>query len=172
MCPKRSVQPHLRGKCPRNSVAHCRSVGLDVAAADQLLPARVLGRLKRGELLGRVEHQLKTEVEQALLDPTYPQYASNQVGLNAVVFGKGFSAMLQLLQNAIGRDLVASPRVTLPEGKSLVVDGFLTVDEVRELENREPLAETISEDPVIAEVASDPEENEDPNMTEDSANGA
>lgn len=54
---------------------------------------------------------------QALLDPTYPQYASNQVGLNATVFGKGFSAMLQLLQNAIGRDLVASPRVTLPDGK-------------------------------------------------------
>lgn len=54
---------------------------------------------------------------QALLDPTYPQYASNQVGVNATVFGKGFSAMLQLLQNAIGRDLVASPRVTLPDGK-------------------------------------------------------
>ena len=54
---------------------------------------------------------------QALLDPTYPQYASNQVGVNAMVFGKGFSAMLQLLQNAIGRDLVASPRVTLPDGK-------------------------------------------------------
>ncbi|NBQ55471.1 MAG: hypothetical protein EBU36_02255, partial [Verrucomicrobia bacterium] len=54
---------------------------------------------------------------QALLDPTYPQYASNQVGVNATVFGKGFSAMLQLLQNAIGKDLVASPRVTLPDGK-------------------------------------------------------
>jgi len=54
---------------------------------------------------------------QSLLDPTYPQYASNQVGVNATVFGKGFSAMLQLLQNAIGRDLVASPRVTLPDGK-------------------------------------------------------
>lgn len=54
---------------------------------------------------------------QALLDPTYPQYASNQVGVNATVFGKGFSAILQLLQNAIGRDLVASPRVTLPDGK-------------------------------------------------------
>ena len=54
---------------------------------------------------------------QALLDPTYPQYASNQVGVNATVFGKGFAAMLQLLQNAIGRDLVASPRVTLPDGK-------------------------------------------------------
>ena len=54
---------------------------------------------------------------QSLLDPTYPQYASNQFGVNATVFGKGFSAMLQLLQNAIGRDLVASPRVTLPDGK-------------------------------------------------------
>lgn len=54
---------------------------------------------------------------QNLLDPTYPQYASNQVGVNATVFGKGFSALLQLLQNAIGRDLVASPRVTLPDGK-------------------------------------------------------
>jgi len=54
---------------------------------------------------------------QSLLDPTYPQYASNQVGVNATVFGKGFAAMLQLLQNAIGRDLVASPRVTLPDGK-------------------------------------------------------
>lgn len=54
---------------------------------------------------------------QALLDPTYPQYASNQVGVNATVFGKGFAAILQLLQNAIGRDLVASPRVTLPDGK-------------------------------------------------------
>jgi general secretion pathway protein D len=39
------------------------------------------------------------------------------VGVNATVFGKGFSAMLQLLQNAIGKDLVASPRVTLPDGK-------------------------------------------------------
>lgn len=54
---------------------------------------------------------------QSLLDPTYPQYASNQVGVNATVFGRGFAAMLQLLQNAIGRDLVASPRVTLPDGK-------------------------------------------------------
>lgn len=54
---------------------------------------------------------------QALLDPTYPQYASNQVGVNATVFGRGFSAMLQMLQNAIGRDLVASPRVTLPDSK-------------------------------------------------------
>jgi general secretion pathway protein D len=54
---------------------------------------------------------------QALLDPTYPQTASNQVGVNASVFGRGFAAILQLLQNAIGRDLVAAPRVTLADGK-------------------------------------------------------
>jgi len=54
---------------------------------------------------------------QSLLDPTYPQDVSNQIGLNARVFGRGFSALLQLLQNAIGRDLVAAPRVTLADGK-------------------------------------------------------
>jgi len=54
---------------------------------------------------------------QSLLDPTYPQKASNQVGVNAQVFGRGFAAILQLLQNAIGRDLVAAPRVTLADGK-------------------------------------------------------
>ena len=54
---------------------------------------------------------------QQLLDPTYPQTASNQVGVNAQVFGRGFAAVLQLLQNAIGRDLVAAPRVTLADGK-------------------------------------------------------
>jgi len=54
---------------------------------------------------------------QALLDPTYPQEASNQVGVNAQVFGRGFAAVLQLLQNAIGKDLVAAPRVTLADGK-------------------------------------------------------
>jgi len=54
---------------------------------------------------------------QALLDPSYPQTASNQVGVNASVFGRGFAAVLQLLQNAIGRDLVAAPRVTLADGK-------------------------------------------------------
>jgi general secretion pathway protein D len=51
------------------------------------------------------------------LDPTYPQEASNQIGVNAQVFGRGFAAVLQLLQNAIGRDLVAAPRVTLGDGK-------------------------------------------------------
>jgi general secretion pathway protein D len=54
---------------------------------------------------------------QQLLDPTYPQTASNQVGVNAQVFGRGFAAVLQLLQNAIGKDLVAAPRVTLADGK-------------------------------------------------------
>ena len=54
---------------------------------------------------------------QNLLDPTYPQDVSNQVGLNARVFGRGFAAVLQLLQNAIGRDLVAAPRITLADGK-------------------------------------------------------
>jgi general secretion pathway protein D len=54
---------------------------------------------------------------QNLLDSTYPQLASNQVGVNASVFGRGFAAMLQLLQNAIGKDLVAAPRVILSDGK-------------------------------------------------------
>ena len=54
---------------------------------------------------------------QSLLDPTFPQDASNQVGVNAQIFGRGVSALLQLLQNAIGRDLVAAPRVTLADGK-------------------------------------------------------
>lgn len=54
---------------------------------------------------------------QTLLDPSFPQDASNQIGLNARVFGRGVSAVLQLLQNAIGKDLVAAPRVTLADGK-------------------------------------------------------
>lgn len=54
---------------------------------------------------------------QSLLDPTFPQDASNQVGVNAQILGRGFSAILQLLQNAIGKDLVAAPRVTLADGK-------------------------------------------------------
>lgn len=58
---------------------------------------------------------------QNLLDPTYPQDVSNQVGLNARVFGRGFSALLQLLQNAVGRDLVAAPRVTLADGKESTI---------------------------------------------------
>ena len=58
---------------------------------------------------------------QSLLDPTYPQDFSNQVGLNARVFGRGFSALLQLLQNAVGRDLVAAPRVTLADGKESTI---------------------------------------------------
>jgi len=54
---------------------------------------------------------------QSLLDPTFPQNASNQIGVNAQILGRGVSALLQLLQNAIGRDLVAAPRVTLADGK-------------------------------------------------------
>ena len=54
---------------------------------------------------------------QSLLDPTFPQDASNQIGVNAQILGRGFSAVLQLLQNAIGKDLVAAPRVTLADGK-------------------------------------------------------
>jgi general secretion pathway protein D len=54
---------------------------------------------------------------QSLLDPTFPQDASNQIGVNAQVLGRGVSALLQLLQNAIGKDLVAAPRVTLADGK-------------------------------------------------------
>lgn len=54
---------------------------------------------------------------QNLLDPTFPQDASNQIGVNAQILGRGFSAMLQLLQNAIGKDVVAAPRVTLADGK-------------------------------------------------------
>lgn len=54
---------------------------------------------------------------QSLLDPSYPGLASNQVGVNAQVLGRGFSAIVQLLQNAMGKDLVAAPRVTLTDGK-------------------------------------------------------
>ena len=54
---------------------------------------------------------------QSLLDPTFPQDASNQIGINAQILGRGFSAFVQLLQNAIGKDLVAAPRVTLADGK-------------------------------------------------------
>lgn len=58
---------------------------------------------------------------QGLLDPTYPQEVSNQVGVNARVFGRGFAGLLQLLQNAVGRDLVAAPRVTLADGKESTI---------------------------------------------------
>lgn len=54
---------------------------------------------------------------QNLLDPTYPQFASNQVGLNYQILGRGVSFVLQMLQNAIGKDLVAAPRVTVSDGK-------------------------------------------------------
>jgi len=54
---------------------------------------------------------------QNLLDPTYPQFASNQIGLNYQILGRGVSIVLQMLQNAIGKDLVAAPRVTVSDGK-------------------------------------------------------
>lgn len=54
---------------------------------------------------------------QSLLDPSFPQTQSSQVGINGMVFNRGFSAILQLLQNSIGKDLVAAPRVTLADGK-------------------------------------------------------
>src|SRR5205085_863943 len=41
-----------------------RSVGLDVARGDQLAPARVLRRLVRGELLGRVGDDFEAQLEQ------------------------------------------------------------------------------------------------------------
>jgi HK97 family phage portal protein len=45
------------------------------------------------------------------------------------------------------------------EAHKIALDsGFLTLDEVRELENREPLAETVSEEPIPAEVVSVHEE--------------
>lgn len=43
------------------------------------------------------------------------------------------------------------------EAHAIAIDkGFLTIDEVRELENREPLKETDTEEPVPAQVVSDP----------------
>jgi len=52
-----------------------------------------------------------------LLDPNNLQASSNQVGINGQIFNKGFSAILQLLQNALGKDLVAAPRVISADGK-------------------------------------------------------
>jgi general secretion pathway protein D len=52
-----------------------------------------------------------------LLDPNNLQANSNQIGINGQVFNKGFSAILQLLQNALGKDLVAAPRVISADGK-------------------------------------------------------
>ena len=37
--------------------------------------------------------------------------------MNGQIFNKGFSAILQLLQNALGKDLVAAPRVICADGK-------------------------------------------------------
>jgi phage portal protein BeeE len=48
------------------------------------------------------------------------------------------------------------------EAHKIALDsGFLTLDEVRELENREPIAETVTTDPVPAEVVSLTEEEKD-----------
>jgi len=52
-----------------------------------------------------------------LLDPNNLQANSNQIGVNGQIFNKGFSAILQLLQNALGKDLVAAPRVISADGK-------------------------------------------------------
>ena len=52
-----------------------------------------------------------------LLDPNDLQANSNQIGVNGQIFNKGFSAILQLLQNALGKDLVAAPRVICADGK-------------------------------------------------------
>lgn len=54
---------------------------------------------------------------QQLLDPNFPQDVSNQVNLNMRIFGRGFAGVIQFLQNALGKDLVAAPRVTLADGK-------------------------------------------------------
>ena len=51
-----------------------------------------------------------------LLDPNNLQANSNQIGVNGQIFNKGFSAILQLLQNALGKDLVAAPRVIATDG--------------------------------------------------------
>ena len=52
-----------------------------------------------------------------LLDPNNLQASSNQIGINGQIFNKGFAAILQLLQNALGKDLVAAPRVISADGK-------------------------------------------------------
>ena len=60
-----------------------------------------------------------------LLDPNNLQANSNQIGINGQIFGgkyaKGFAAVLQLLQNALGKDLVAAPRVTCADGKDSTI---------------------------------------------------
>jgi HK97 family phage portal protein len=55
------------------------------------------------------------------------------------------------------------------EAHAIALDkGFLTINEVRELENREPLDETISEEPKPAEIVNDPsQEMEEPEDMED-----
>ena len=51
-----------------------------------------------------------------LLDPNNLQANSNQIGINGQIYNKGFAAILQLLQNALGKDLVAAPRVIGADG--------------------------------------------------------
>jgi phage portal protein BeeE len=55
------------------------------------------------------------------------------------------------------------------EAHAIAIDkGFLTINEVRELENREPLDETISEEPKPAQIVNDPtEEMEEPEDMEE-----
>ena len=55
------------------------------------------------------------------------------------------------------------------EAHKIALDaGFLTLDEVRELENREPLAETMSDEPVPSEVVSEHTQEESDDIEEDS----
>ena len=56
-----------------------------------------------------------------LLDPNNLQASSNQIGINGQIYNKGFAAILQLLQNALGKDLVAAPRVTCADGKDSTI---------------------------------------------------
>ena len=56
-----------------------------------------------------------------LLDPNNLQANSNQIGINGQIYNKGFAAILQLLQNALGKDLVAAPRVTCADGKDSTI---------------------------------------------------
>ena len=56
-----------------------------------------------------------------LLDPNNLQANSNQIGINGQIYNKGFVAILQLLQNALGKDLVAAPRVTCADGKDSTI---------------------------------------------------
>ena len=57
------------------------------------------------------------------------------------------------------------------EAHAIAIDkGFLTVNEVRELENREPLDETESDDPRPAQVLNEPEMEEIDDMEDENGN--